>query len=76
MPKPDRYPLPWCDRLDVAYWQINFHGSAATYGLERGWCRWQAHRPMSQIIPVLDWLLDHGGLHSATGPRVSVDSRK
>ena len=56
--KPAGYPLPWCEQLDVAYWQVNV-------GLCRHlpvWSYWQAHKPMKEIVPVIDWLLDHGGI--------------
>lgn len=60
MDAPVAYPLQWCGRLDCAYWQINVCWCLAHYGRPRGWEEWQARKPMSAIIPVIDWLLDTG----------------
>lgn len=50
MPAPDRYPLPWCDKLDVPYWRVNLLFCATV----DGWRKWQAHRAMAEIIPEID----------------------
>jgi hypothetical protein len=58
MPKPEGYPLPWCDALDGAYWQVNMH-----LVMEKpGWREWQAQRPMHEIIPAIDELIAAGKL--------------
>lgn len=48
--KPDSYPLPWNDKYDLAYWQINL---MLCFYLP-GWRSHQAYRPMSELIPELD----------------------
>lgn len=54
MGKPEGYPLPWCEALDIAYWQINM-----TLCLRfKRWSKWQAGKPMAEIIPVLDRLIE------------------
>ena len=47
------YPLPWCDALDAPYWVVNFQWC----GSREGWRKWQAGKPMSEIIPEIDRLL-------------------
>jgi hypothetical protein len=56
MPKPENYPLPWCEALDCPYWQINLILSATNpaHG------KWQAHRPMSEIVPKIDEMIQNG----------------
>lgn len=51
--KPNGYPLPWCDALDVPYYKINL---ALCLQL-KGWKEKQRHRPMSEIIPWIDELI-------------------
>ena len=48
--KPENYPLPWCDKLDMAYWQVNL----ALCLSKKGWRDKQAYKPMSEIIPWID----------------------
>lgn len=52
--KPEGYPLPWCDALDAPYWAINMD---FILGLS-GWLDWQSGKPMSEIIPKIDELLE------------------
>lgn len=56
--KPEKYPLPWCDKTDEPYWKINW--SLCDY--RRGWRDWQAEKKMAEIIPVIDWLLERESL--------------
>jgi hypothetical protein len=50
MAKPEGYPLPWCERLDIPYWQINVTMCAHA----QGWREWQSGRGMTEIIPEID----------------------
>ena len=47
--RPEGYPLPWCDALDMAYWQVNY-----TLCGEPDWREWQAGKRMVEIIPAID----------------------
>ena len=47
--RPEGYPLPWCDALDMAYWQVNY-----TLCGEPVWREWQAGKRMVEIIPAID----------------------
>jgi len=53
MAKPDGYPLPWNDRLDAPYRQINMALCSRKGGRE-----WQSGRRMAEIIPEIDKLLE------------------
>jgi len=55
--KPEAYPLPWCDALDMPYWQLNL----MMVGRRPGWGAWQAHKPMAEIIPEIDRMLRGDG---------------
>jgi len=75
VPKPEGYPLPWCDELDRPYWQIN-----VLLCLTRpGWREWQGKRPMAEIIPDIDNLLrrtaTQGGLKPAARPDIAPQDR-
>jgi len=51
--KPSGYPLPWCEKLDLPYYQINLQLCFSV----PGWGERQAYKPMSEIIPWIDELL-------------------
>lgn len=51
--KPDGYPLPWCEAVDMPYWAIN----SMLIDRKCGWAEFQANRPMAEIIPEIDKLL-------------------
>lgn len=51
--KSDGYPLPWCEALDLPYWQINW----AMRLLRPEWAEAQTGREMAQIIPEIDALI-------------------
>lgn len=53
--KPDNYPLPWCEKLDRPYWCINLH---LCYS-RKGWREKQSHKPMSEIIPWIDEIIEN-----------------
>ncbi len=62
MPKPEGYPLPWCEALDGAYWQVNMH-----LVMEKpGWREWQAQSPMSEVASAIDKLIAAGELRPLT----------
>lgn len=50
MPAPDKYPLPWCDKADLPYWQINLIFCATV----EGWRKMQSGKPMAEIIPLIN----------------------
>lgn len=61
--RPTNYPLPWCDRIDRSYWEINM----ALCLFNAQWRRMQSGRvmrelipviDMSDMLPVIDWLFD------------------
>ena len=58
MPKPDKYPLPWCDALGRPYWQVNILLCASV----EGWTERQSRRDMREIIPWIDDLIASGAL--------------
>lgn len=54
--KPEGYPLPWNDAMDLPYWQIN---AILCFGRE-GWREWQGPRTMREIIPEIDAIISRG----------------
>lgn len=48
--KPEGYPLPWCDKLDMPYHKINFYLCLTV----KGWREKQSRVPMEEIIPWID----------------------
>jgi hypothetical protein len=54
MAKPEGYPLPRHERLDMPYWQINMLLTMTA----KNWREFQSGKPMSQIIPAIDQFLE------------------
>lgn len=54
MSKPDGYPLPWCEKADLPYWKINLWMCF----IFPEWREYQARLPMSEIIPIIDNILE------------------
>lgn len=55
--KPEKYPLPWCEYLDMPYWQINF--SLCAYP---EWRAWQKKTEISLVYAEIDKLYAEGKL--------------
>jgi len=53
--KPKDYPLPWCDKLDMPYYAVNMY----LINTVEGWSKKQAYKPMSEIIPWIDEILEN-----------------
>lgn len=71
MSKPEGYPLPWCEALDAPYWQLNLRLIA----LRPGWSDWQKSRPMSEIIPEIDVLIETARLNTLSTKEMSTAAR-
>lgn len=56
--KPDNFTLPWCDTLNLPYWQISF----TLCGTMNGWRELQSGLKMEQIIPLIDRMIEVGAL--------------
>ena len=56
MTAPSGYALPWCERLDTPYWQINFMLCIKV----KGWREKQKGKAMAEVIPWIDGLVEEG----------------
>lgn len=65
--KPDGYPLPWCDKLDMPYYAVNL-----LLCNKKEWRECQAYKRMDVIIPWIDkWIeenIDEASLCSTADP--------
>jgi hypothetical protein len=49
-------PLPWCERLNTPYWQVNF----ILCTTKVGWREKQKGKAMAEIIPWIDEMVERG----------------
>lgn len=55
--KPEGYPLPWCDAIDLPYWKVSYF----LCHTREGWREWQTGKRMAEIIPHIDALIPNLG---------------